>query len=235
MSKEYVAVQMMTPGMLADLAARQCSRTPSEDAWNMYDAEVAAHQKQYGIKKEFSDTSRRKLVRAHEEAVRFGHAQMRSEHLLISLVLGSDAGIARTVLLDCGIGVRKIRIEIERLVQEVDSSSRKRMRVAAPCLINALKCAEGESNLLNFPLIGTEHLLLGLMKDEESLAVQVLKNLNVRPADVTSEVYRFIGVTPELLNVHLEEDARLALCELQRISGAQSPSETILELLRQKQ
>ena len=231
MTTSYLLHNAMAVEAFVEEAARTCSRTPIADTSVMYDTVGAELQKMHGIKKEFSDKSKRKIVRAHQEAVRFGHDHLGSVHLLISLMLENDRTIAHTVLLEFGVEVGAVRRGVEKLVQRAEGKLKERILPQAPCFINTLKRAAAEASLLNFPVVGTEHLLIALLQEKDSVAVRVLKNLRISPDEVKQEVYRLLDVTPELLNVHLEEDARMALGRLQEILDTDNPSETIIKLL----
>ena len=135
---------------------------------------------------------------ANREARRFNQEYVGTEHILVGLVKERE-GVAASVLQEFGINLRKIRLEIEKIVQhgpagEQISSGRR------PCTPRAKKVVEyavDEARNLGHNWIGTEHLLLGLIREAEGVAAQVLMNLGVGPERVRAEVIHHMTASPK--------------------------------------
>jgi ATP-dependent Clp protease ATP-binding subunit ClpC len=134
-----------------------------------------------------TDRAQKVLTLAKEEARRFFHEYIGTEHLLLGLV-AEGTGIAANVLKNLGIDPQKIRREISKLVHPgVDASIVEEIPMT-PRSQKVIEYAIGESRELGHNYVGTEHLLLGLMREQEGVASQVLMNLGLRRADLREEI-----------------------------------------------
>jgi ATP-dependent Clp protease ATP-binding subunit ClpC len=134
---------------------------------------------------------------ARQEAQRMGHQYIGTEHLLLGLVK-EGTGVAATVLQRLGVDPKRVRLEVEKIVQggsDVISTGREEFSLA-PRTKKAFEYAFGEAKRLGQNYIGTEHLLLGLLREEEGIAAHVLLNLGVELEEVQEAVLEFLG--PEL-------------------------------------
>src|SRR5439155_16416013 len=109
------------------------------------------------------------------------------------------SGVAANVLKNLDIDLRKIRAEVERIVQP---GSHPEMAAAGklsqtPRAKKAIECAIEEARRLDHNYVGTEHLLLGLLREEEGVAARVLVNLGLKLEDVREEVLNLLGLDPE--------------------------------------
>ena len=143
----------------------------------------------------YTDRSRRVLELAKVEALRLGHGSIGSEHLLLGLVR-DGSGVAATALRNLGVGLGKIREEVEKLVQK----RRPLKQVAQLPLSPRAKKVEGlaaeEAHGLGHHYVGTEHLLLGLLREGEGIAARALANLGLTPDQVRKEVLGLLGPPP---------------------------------------
>jgi ATP-dependent Clp protease ATP-binding subunit ClpC len=140
----------------------------------------------------FTDRARTVMQLANQEAQRFNHEYIGTEHILLGLTK-EGAGVAANVLKNLGVDLRKIRLEVEKIVQSgPDMVSMGKL----PQTPRAKKCIEyaiEEMKNLNHNYVGTEHLLLGLIREEEGVAAQVLMNLGLKLNDVRAEVLNLLG------------------------------------------
>ncbi|MEP0766500.1 MAG: ATP-dependent Clp protease ATP-binding subunit [Fimbriimonadia bacterium] len=125
----------------------------------------------------FTERARKVVFFAQEEAQRFGEGYVSTEHLLLGLVREADSVAAR-VLDRMGISLSRLRTEIERQLPRGESRSAQEMQLT-PRAKRVIDLAYDEARQLNNNYIGTEHLLLGLIREGEGLAARVLSKLNV--------------------------------------------------------
>lgn len=126
----------------------------------------------------FTDRARRTVFHAQEEAARFGENFVSTEHLLLALVQHKDNLGART-LERLGISLETVKREIEQQVHPKAASPFRDM-LLSPQAKRAVDLAFDESRKLHNKYIGTEHLLLGLIREQEGIAGRVLAKLGVQ-------------------------------------------------------
>ncbi|MBM4446777.1 MAG: ATP-dependent Clp protease ATP-binding subunit [Chloroflexi bacterium] len=125
----------------------------------------------------FSERARRALTRAQEEAQRFGHNYIDTEHILLGLIAEEDS-VASKVLANLGILPNKIRAAVEFVVGRGERSAIGEVGLT-PRAKRVIELAVDEARRLNHSYIGTEHLLLGLLRDREGAAVGVLESFGI--------------------------------------------------------
>jgi ATP-dependent Clp protease ATP-binding subunit ClpC len=142
----------------------------------------------------FTQRARRVLSLAQEEAERLQHSYIGTEHLLIGLIR-EEGGVASRVLKDLGLEVERV----ENLIEQ-KSKSEKRMPFAKIDLSEdtkkVLELAVDEARRLSHHYIGTEHLLLALVRHNEGIAVDILNELGVSPAEVRKQTRRVLQDSP---------------------------------------
>ncbi|MFH1621666.1 MAG: ATP-dependent Clp protease ATP-binding subunit [Candidatus Omnitrophota bacterium] len=144
----------------------------------------------------FTERARKVIVLAKEEARRFNHDYIGTEHLLLGLIREGE-GVAAAVLQKMGLGLESIRLEIEKLVQPGPSTQILGDIPFTPRSKKSLELAAEEARALGHNYIGTEHLLLGLIREGEGVASQVLLNAGLDLNRVRSEIMEILGsVTP---------------------------------------
>jgi ATP-dependent Clp protease ATP-binding subunit ClpC len=131
---------------------------------------------------------------ANQEAQRFNHEYIGTEHILLGLVK-EGSGVAANVLKNLDIDLRKIRLEVEKIVQHGPGGEQVVMgRLPhTPRAKKVIDYSVEEARNLNHNYIGTEHLLLGLLREQEGVAAQVLMNLGLKLEDVREEVLNLLG------------------------------------------
>ena len=140
----------------------------------------------------FTDRARQVMQLANQEALRFNHEYVGTEHILLGLVK-EGTGVGANVLKNLSVDLRKIRDEVEKIVPagpELVTTGKLPLRGGAKRIIES---AIEEARGLNHNYVGTEHLLLGLLRERDSVAGQVLTNLNLELEEVRREVLNLLG------------------------------------------
>src|SRR5437879_1069659 len=145
----------------------------------------------------FTDRARKVMQLANQEAQRFNHEYIGTEHILLGLVK-EGSGVAANVLKNLDIDLRKIRLEVEKNVQHGPGGDQVVMgRLPhTPRAKKVIEYSVEEARNLNHNYVGTEHLLLGLLREQEGVAAQVLMNLGLKLEDVREEVLNLLGHNP---------------------------------------
>ncbi len=140
----------------------------------------------------FTERARKVIILAKEEAKRFNHDYIGTEHLLLGLVREGE-GVAATVLKSLGVDLSQVRMEIEKLVQPGPASIISGDIPFTPQAKKAIELAMDEANAMGHNYIGTEHLLLGLIREGEGVAYQVLSNLGLDLNRVREAIMDILG------------------------------------------
>src|SRR5262249_52447412 len=141
----------------------------------------------------FTEHARRVLTLAQEEAQRFNHNYIGTEHLL-GLVREGD-GVAAKVLANLGVELNKVRSAVEFIIGRGDRAVLGEIGLT-PRSKKVLELAVDEARRLNHHYIGTEHLLLGLVRQTDGVAIEVLKRLSVSPEEVRRQTRRVLQESP---------------------------------------
>ncbi|MDD5043987.1 MAG: ATP-dependent Clp protease ATP-binding subunit [Candidatus Omnitrophica bacterium] len=140
----------------------------------------------------FTERARKVIILAKEEARRFNHDYIGTEHILLGLIREGE-GVAAAVLQKMGMSLENIRLEVEKLVQPGPTTQIIGDIPFTPRAKKALELAAEEARSLGHNYIGTEHLLLGLIREGEGVASQVLLNLGLDLNGVRNEVMNLLG------------------------------------------
>jgi len=140
----------------------------------------------------FTDRARKVMQLANQEAQRFNHEYIGTEHILLGLVK-EGSGVAANVLKNLEVDLRKIRLEVEKIVQSGPDMVTMGKLPQTPRAKKVIEYAMEEARNLNHNYVGTEHLLLGLIREQEGVAAQVLMNLGLKLEDVREEVLSLLG------------------------------------------
>ena len=140
----------------------------------------------------FTERARKVIVYAKEEARRFNHDYIGTEHLLLGLIREGE-GVAAAVLQKLGLDLETIRLEVEKLVQPGPQTQVVGDIPFTPRSKKALELSAEEARALGHNYIGTEHLLLGLVKEGEGMAYRVLLNLGLDLGKLRNEVMELLG------------------------------------------
>lgn len=142
----------------------------------------------------FTQRARRVLSLAQEEAERLQHHQIGTEHLLLGL-MREEGGVAGRVLRDLGLDLRRV----EELVTRLSASEHKTGHAPldlSPGTKKVLELAVDEARRMGHHYIGTEHLLLGLVRQQEGIALDVLRRLGVSPEEVRRQTRKVLQESP---------------------------------------
>jgi ATP-dependent Clp protease ATP-binding subunit ClpC len=140
----------------------------------------------------FTDRARKVMQLANQEAQRFNHEYIGTEHVLLGLIK-EGSGVAANVLKNLDIDLRKIRLEVEKLVQSGPDMVTMGKLPQTPRAKKVIEYAMEEARNLGHNYVGTEHILLGLLREQEGVAAQVLMNLGLKLEDVREEVLNLLG------------------------------------------
>ena len=140
----------------------------------------------------FTDRARKVMGLAKAEAQRLNHEYIGTEHILLGLVQ-EGSGVAANVLKQMNIDLKRIRNEIEKIVKGSPTMVTQGNLPFTPRAKKVLELAVEEASNLGHNYIGTEHLLLGLIKENEGIAARVLLNLGVKLEEVREEILEFLG------------------------------------------
>ncbi len=140
----------------------------------------------------FTDRARKVMALANQEAQRFNHEYIGTEHLLLGLVK-EGSGVGANVLKNLGVGLQNVRQEVERLVKAGPEMVTMGKLPQTPRVIQAIKYAIGEARNLNHNYVGTEHVLLGLLREQDGVAAEVLRNLGLKLEEVREEVLNLLA------------------------------------------
>ncbi len=145
----------------------------------------------------FTDRSRKVMALANQEARRFNHEYIGTEHILLGLIK-EGSGVGAAVLKNLNVDIKKLRLEVEKLVKRgLDMVTHGKLP-QTPRAKKVIEYAIEESRSLNHKYVGTEHILLGLLRESEGIAAQVLMNLGLKLEDVREEVLNLVGPGNEI-------------------------------------
>ncbi len=141
----------------------------------------------------FSERARRVLSLAQEEAQRFNHNYIGTEHILLGLVRETE-GVAARVLSSLSVDLSKVRSAVEFIIGRGEKPAQGEIGLT-PRAKKVVELAVDEARRMNHTYIGTEHLLIGLLREGEGVAAGVLESLNVTLDKVRSETHRILSHT----------------------------------------
>jgi ATP-dependent Clp protease ATP-binding subunit ClpC len=142
----------------------------------------------------FTERARKVLTLAQEEAQRFNHNYIGTEHLLLGLVREGD-GVAARVLSNMGVQLPKVRSAVEFIIGRGEGAVVGEIGLT-PRAKKVIELAIDEARRLNHHYIGTEHLLLGLVREGEGIAAGVLESLGVNLEKVRAQVMQVVNQSP---------------------------------------
>ncbi|MDI9404979.1 MAG: Clp protease N-terminal domain-containing protein, partial [Limnohabitans sp.] len=143
-----------------------------------------------------TDRARKVMALANQEAQRLNHEYIGTEHILLGLVK-EGSGVGANVLKNLDIDLRKVRIEVEKLVKTGPEMVTMGKLPQTPRAKKVIEYAIEEARNLNHNYVGTEHLLLGLLREHDGVAAQVLMNLGLKLEEVREEVLNLLGAGAE--------------------------------------
>jgi len=142
----------------------------------------------------FTDRARKVMSLARAEAQRLGHDSIGTEHILLALIK-EGSGVAARAMQNLDIDLKKVGEEVEKQIPSEPKPVAAGSLPFTPRAKRALEFAHEEAANLGHDYIGTEHLLLGLLREQEGLAARVLVNLGVRLDEIRDEILNILGAT----------------------------------------
>jgi ATP-dependent Clp protease ATP-binding subunit ClpC len=142
----------------------------------------------------FTQRARRVLSLAQEEAERLQHGQIGTEHLLLGL-MREEGGVAGRVLRDLGLDLRRVEELVLRLTDSGARTAGQNLDLS-PGTKKVLELAVDEARRMGHHYIGTEHLLLGLVRQQEGVAIDVLRRLGISAEEVRRQTRRVLSENP---------------------------------------
>jgi ATP-dependent Clp protease ATP-binding subunit ClpA len=166
----------------------------------------------------FTDRARKVMQLANQEAMHYQHEYIGTEHILLALAK-EGTGVAACVLKFLDVDLHKIRREVEKIVQANSDYDAMGKLLNTPRAKKVIEYAIEEAKSLGHNYVGTEHLLLGLLRDDETVAAQVLLKLGLELKIVRADVLNILGHFPDPCDkdeedVVVEEAPRLEIQHL---------------------
>ena len=145
----------------------------------------------------FTERAQKVLALSQEEAVRLGHSNIGTEHILLGLIREGD-GIAAKALKSLGLEINKIQEEVENLI----GKGKQPMQTIhyTPRAKKVVELSQDEARKLGHSYVGTEHILLGLIREGEGVAARVLNNLDVSLNKARQQVLQLLGTNETQTN-----------------------------------
>ena len=144
----------------------------------------------------FTDRAKKIMKLADEEAARLNCEYIGTEHLLLGLAR-EGSGVAANVLKNLGAGYDRIHREVEKLAGVDLGPMTIENRPLVPRVRNVIEFSHEECRKLTHNYVGTEHLLLGRVRDREGVAAQLLMNMGLKLEGIRREVLNLLGHVPE--------------------------------------
>jgi hypothetical protein len=148
----------------------------------------------------FTDRARKVMGLARQEAQRFNHDYIGTEHLLLGLI-GEGSGVAACVLKKLGISLESIRHWIDKLISTGTTMVTMGQLPLTPRAKKVLELSLEASSRLGHTYIGTEHLLLGLIREKDGIAAQVLSSLYITSAIIEREIMIMLSTEEEVASI----------------------------------
>ncbi|MBN1189604.1 MAG: ATP-dependent Clp protease ATP-binding subunit [Dehalococcoidales bacterium] len=193
----------------------------------------------------FSERARRVLTLAQEEAQRFNHANIGPEHILLGII-GEPDGVAAKVLVNMGVSLNKVRSAVEFIIGHGEAATKGEVSLS-PGAKRVIELAIDEARYIGHNYIGTEHLLLGLLREGEGIAARVLDSLGVTLEKVRAEIAkvqeqgvsrpkaaRSTSRTPALDQLGIDLTASARSGKLDPVIGRSKEIERIIQILSRR-
>jgi ATP-dependent Clp protease ATP-binding subunit ClpA len=146
-----------------------------------------------GMFERFTDRARKVMALANQEACRFNQQYIGPEHIFLGL-LREGSGVGATVLKNCNVNLLKTQIELAKSMaagsELINTGKLPHTKEAKSVIEHAIE----EARKMNHVYVGTEHLLLGIMRETEGIATQIIKKYNLTYEQVKEEIVDLLGV-----------------------------------------
>jgi N-acetyl-gamma-glutamyl-phosphate reductase len=144
----------------------------------------------------FTDRARKVMALANQEAQRLNHDYIGTEHILLGIVK-EGSGVGANSLKTLGVDLRAVRVEVEALMPTGRATAAMGKLPQTPRAKKSIEYAIEEARSLNHNYVGTEHLLLGLIREHDGVAAQVLRKMGLELEKVRKEILHLLGATME--------------------------------------
>src|SRR5579875_3561949 len=138
----------------------------------------------------FTERAQKVLALAQEEATRLHHPGVGTEHILLGLAREGES-IAAKALISLGVSAEKVQSEVEKIIGS--GQSQASAMTYTPRAKKVIELSIDEARKLNHTYVGTEHILLGLIREGEGVAARVLANMNVSLNKARQQVLQLLG------------------------------------------
>ena len=155
----------------------------------------------------FTDRARKVMALANQEAQRFHHEYIGTQHLLLGLVK-EGGGVGATILKNLDVDLKKLQIEMEKLTKPEPDIGVMEKLPNTPRARKVIEYAIEEASALNHKYVGTEHILLGLLRETEGVAAKILMNIGIKLEDVRQEVLLLLGAGIEKTDVEKDSSSQ---------------------------
>ena len=175
----------------------------------------------------FTDRVRKVMALANQEAWRFNHEYIGTEHILLGMVK-EGSGIGVKVLKNLDVDIKEVRPDVERLIKRGPNLVAIGKLPHTPRVKKVIKYAIEECRCLHHKIVGTEHILLGIIRESEGIAAQVLMNWELPIEQVRHEVLLFHGVKKDdfVVDYHATDQKPKSESQRSRASIAHSVPES---------
>jgi hypothetical protein len=143
----------------------------------------------------FTDRVRKVLQMAREEAARLQHEYVGTEHILLGLIREGE-GVAAAALTNLNVDLADVTARVNETVKEGKNQAKSRDLPYTSRAKKILEFSMSEARELNHPYVGTEHLLLGVLREEKGIAAQVLNDAGITVEMARKEIIRILGREP---------------------------------------
>jgi len=191
----------------------------------------------------FTERARKVIILAREEAIRLGHNFVGTEHLLLGLIREGD-GLAVAILKKLNVNISAVKAEIEKIVSAGSEFSPAGEIPFTPQAKKVLEYAISEARSLGHNYIGTEHLLLGLIREGEGTASLVLRDFGVSVAAAKAQAQELLGEqasksststrTPALDEFGVDLTAMARQDKLDPVIGREAEIERVIQILSRR-
>lgn len=193
----------------------------------------------------FTEKARRVVVLAQEEATRLGHSYVGTEHLLLGMIVDRH-NLAAKALMSLGINLNLVKEQLEATIIRGDMPPSKE-KVFTPRTKAVLELSFDEARNWNHDYIGTEHILVGLLREGEGVAAKVLMNMNVDVEKIRKQIAHLLGQEPAILTTRSTRAKTPILNEFSRdmtqlaregkldpVVGRQTEIERVIQILTKR-
>jgi ATP-dependent Clp protease ATP-binding subunit ClpC len=150
------------------------------------------HAMETNLHNRFTDRARKVMALANQEAKHFDHEYIATEHVLLGIIKEGN-GVAATILKNLKVDLSTLRNEVEKCLPSGSDIVTMQKLPQTPRTKKVIDYSMEEARNFKHNYVGTEHLLLGLLREQEGLAAQVLMNIGVKLDEVRAEILKLLG------------------------------------------